>query len=62
MMLALAILGTFCAISVIAAPVLLPLLARRFARNEQWIEAAPGRHHLSEIGPQVRVVHRPQRV
>ena len=48
MMTALYILGFCCALSMIAAPVLIPWLASRYARHEDWIkEAERSRQHLS---------------
>lgn len=48
------ILGTWCVLLMIAAPVLLPKLARRFARHDDWIKESSGSHHLSSVTPQIR--------
>jgi hypothetical protein len=38
MMLALKILGLWFAVALIISPILIPMLARRFARHDDWVE------------------------
>jgi hypothetical protein len=61
MMLALEILGGWLALNVILAPVLIPLLVRRFAKHDGWVEQSRRSASLKMYRfPQVREIHRPQ--
>jgi hypothetical protein len=58
MMIALYILGGWCALSLIAAPVLVPFLASRFAKHEDWIKEAENSRWRPSVTPQVRMLRR----
>jgi hypothetical protein len=62
LILALKILAAWFALSLIAAPVLIPKMARRTAKNKDWFNAPPGQHHLSSVTPQIRMLRPTQRL
>jgi hypothetical protein len=58
MTIALYILIGWGAASVICAPVLLPLLARRFRKHEDWVKEAEQSRWQPSVSPQVRMLRR----
>lgn len=54
------ILGAWLAVSLIAAPVLIPLLMRRFAKHDEWVEQSRQPPLKIYRVPEVRETHRPR--
>jgi Kef-type K+ transport system membrane component KefB len=54
------ILGAWLAVSLIAAPVLIPLLLRRIAKHDAWVEQSRQPPLKIYRFPEVRETHRPR--
>lgn len=55
-MLILKILGLWFALSIILTPVLVPTIARRFRKHDEWIKASEKSRWQPSVTPQVRVL------
>jgi hypothetical protein len=58
MTVALTILGFWFAVCIICAPKLIPLLARRFKKHDDWVKQAERARWRPSVSGQVRVIRR----
>jgi hypothetical protein len=57
-MILLKILGLWLLLSIVLTPILVPRLARRFRKHDEWIKEAEQLHRHQSVTPQVRMLRR----